>query len=495
MKLSIFTFFTILMTAFGFCDTDSTHVKTKVHAVTVYPEGAQITREIKLTHRIGKSILIFDDLPYDISQDNLQLACNKLKHIQSLKLEKVYGTSKQRPKAILDLEQRIEDIKLEGKRLKTKLELLKQEQKLLSNNNKLNSTSNTIPLAELKQTVEYFNRKMESIENKKLDIALKKEELKDEVKAINKKLQGLYNVRKKNTSRLIVTIDNKTSKPTDYTLSYYHAYAGWEPSYDFRVEQIDKPLTADYNATVFQSTGEDWKDIKLTLATIEPILNEQIKELEPWVLEQRNASHEVAVPTPKPVPTHTITYSPTGSGTSLRGTITDDATGETIPMANVVVKSGQTIIQGGATDFDGNYVISPLGPGTYNIEISYIGYATQNITGVIISPSKSTQLNVELEEEGEILGEIQLSYEAPIIDPDKTGTVYTREHFQNGRDGYYSGTRTPRTPKKTQAPKVNINSIVDNILKDLKQDISYPEFTLDAPFTILADHKQTHVRI
>ncbi len=111
---------------------------------------------------------------------------------------------------------------------------------------------------------------------------------------------------------------------------------------------------------------------------------------------------------------------------SLRGSVTDAGTGETIPMANVVVKSGQTIVQGGATDFDGDYIISPLSPGTYNVEISYIGYATQNFTGVTISPSKSTQLDVKLPEAGEVMDVVDLIYKAPIIDPDKTGAVVTQ---------------------------------------------------------------------
>lgn len=59
---------------------------------------------------------------------------------------------------------------------------------------------------------------------------------------------------------------------------------------------------------------------------------------------------------------------------SLRGTVTDKNTAEVIPMANVIVKQGTTAINGGATDFDGNYVISPLNPGLYDVEVSFVGY-------------------------------------------------------------------------------------------------------------------------
>lgn len=95
-------------------------------------------------------------------------------------------------------------------------------------------------------------------------------------------------------------------------------------------------------------------------------------------------------------------------------------------MANVVVKSGQNVVQGGSTDFDGKYIISPLSPGTYNVEISFIGYATKKVSGVIISPAKSTQLDVQLSEEGTMIDEVIVVWEEPIIDPDKTGTTVTK---------------------------------------------------------------------
>ena len=47
-----------------------------------------------------------------------------------------------------------------------------------------------------------------------------------------------------------------------------------------------------------------------------------------------------AAPTVKPILT--------SNTPSIRGTITDESTGEVIPMANVVVKSGHTIVQGGS---------------------------------------------------------------------------------------------------------------------------------------------------
>ena len=59
----------------------------------------------------------------------------------------------------------------------------------------------------------------------------------------------------------------------------------------------------------------------------------------------------------------------TAQGT-IRGTITDGTTGETVPFANVLVVETQT---GTTSDLDGAYEVR-LDAGTYNLEFSFLGY-------------------------------------------------------------------------------------------------------------------------
>ena len=56
---------------------------------------------------------------------------------------------------------------------------------------------------------------------------------------------------------------------------------------------------------------------------------------------------------------------------TLTGTVTDAASGDPLPGANVIIE-GQPY--GGATDLDGAYTIEGVPPGTYNVTASVIGY-------------------------------------------------------------------------------------------------------------------------
>ena len=68
----------------------------------------------------------------------------------------------------------------------------------------------------------------------------------------------------------------------------------------------------------------------------------------------------------------------------IKGTITDGTNNETIPFANIYIEQTQS---GVASDLDGNYIVSNLKPGIYNIIYSFVGYQSKSIAEVIVNPN------------------------------------------------------------------------------------------------------------
>jgi TonB-dependent SusC/RagA subfamily outer membrane receptor len=56
----------------------------------------------------------------------------------------------------------------------------------------------------------------------------------------------------------------------DLTVSYLTMAAHWEPAYDLKVTGVSDPLQLTYKARVVQSSGIDWKKVKLSLSTSLP---------------------------------------------------------------------------------------------------------------------------------------------------------------------------------------------------------------------------------
>ncbi|MCB0795500.1 MAG: carboxypeptidase-like regulatory domain-containing protein [Flavobacteriales bacterium] len=117
-----------------------------------------------------------------------------------------------------------------------------------------------------------------------------------------------------------------------------------------------------------------------------------------------------------------------GSG-SLKGTVKDKDTGEPLPFVNVVVENKGTQVAGGATDFDGNYFVKPIDPGSYDVIVSFVGYQPLKQTGVVINSNKITFLDLNLTQGIELTEFEVIQYNVPLIDRDggASGGTVTRE--------------------------------------------------------------------
>ena len=115
---------------------------------------------------------------------------------------------------------------------------------------------------------------------------------------------------------------------------------------------------------------------------------------------------------------------------TLKGVISDVMSGEPIPFANVVIEKGGNQYAGTTTNFDGQYTIKPIEPGSYSVKATFVGYQTIEITGVIISANKITFQDVKLQE-GVALGEIKIiEYKKPLLDQDNlSGETKTAEEI------------------------------------------------------------------
>ena len=89
---------------------------------------------------------------------------------------------------------------------------------------------------------------------------------------------------------------------------------------------------------------------------------------------------------------------------NLKGNITDKSTREPLTGATVQVM-GTTL--GAVADMDGNYQLN-LKPGTYTLQVSYIGYKTEVVEGLTVGQTDMV-MNFELSADTEVLGEVTVT--------------------------------------------------------------------------------------
>lgn len=108
-------------------------------------------------------------------------------------------------------------------------------------------------------------------------------------------------------------------------------------------------------------------------------------------------------------------------GSAIKGKVLDED-GNPIPFVNVYVTVGGNFI-GDDTDMNGDFKISGLTNGTYDVTVSSIEYDNHVVTGVSVEPDKTRILDdIIMGAEGNLLtGVVVTTWTEPLIDPEDPG--------------------------------------------------------------------------
>ncbi len=102
-----------------------------------------------------------------------------------------------------------------------------------------------------------------------------------------------------------------------------------------------------------------------------------------------------------------VSIAGTAQNGTIRGTVIDDKTGETLIGVAVMLDGTST---GTSTDLDGNYNLT-VPAGTYTLAFSYISYTTKKVSDVIVKDGEVTIIDLRLAGETEAIGEVTVTAE------------------------------------------------------------------------------------
>ena len=367
-----------------------------------------------------------------------------------------------------------------------------QKKKLLLSNSDFSSANSGVNLEELKQAATYFSQQLKDIEMKRLRFEQQKAALKHEIDSIQNRIYRLQNVKPEPTGEVVVKVDSKKAGNSEITIKYFVGAAGWTPAYDIRVKDVNRPLILSVKAEVNQSTGEDWDDVKLTLATDSPKKSNRKPTLAAWYLGFQNYAYS-GYGRNRPY-NEQETYIGYGAG-ALKGRVFDSETEEPLAFANIVIEDNENMVGGATSDFDGNYIIKPVPPGVYDLTATYMGYKTLKVNNLIINPDQITFYDLGLEASAtELEAVVVTDYKIPLINKDKTvsGGTFTANdirgvHRRSG-GGAYSADNGSSNVRGARADGVRVRgsaSIPDVAIKQHK--ISNIKYEIENPYTIPSD--------
>lgn len=417
--------------------------KSTIKEVTVYRTGAQVTSESAVNLPAGVSEVYLTGLSPLIDQNSIQVSGLKDASILSISYSVNYVDKKADTGKMKLLEAQLAQKRRDYSLLQNLMTGLREEQTLLTSNRALKGEQQSLTVQQVTAFAQYYRERHSAIQTEIYDATIKSNALNKEINDLQQEYNKLTSESREQRGEILVKIDAPAQVALSLVTKYNVSQAGWFPIYDIKTQGIKQPLSIFYKAHVYQQTGEDWTDVKVTLSTGDPNVNNMKPEVLPQYLNFIQA-YPVAQASAR---NYSYKHNPTIK--RVTGMVSDRS--GPIPGVNVIEQGTGNVA---VTDMNGQYTLNVTSG--QNIEYSFIGMQTQ------VLPIYAAQMNVTMEEDAMELQEVVVqSYRGSRKDKSETASIQSLQ----GQIAGLSINTSDHQPGTGDVKEMGITNVVFKIAK------------------------------
>jgi uncharacterized protein (TIGR02231 family) len=266
--------------------------QSRIDAVTVYPQGAEITRIAEVSIAAGEHTLVLDDLPGEIDPQSIRVEgeAGDAVEIGSVDSRVVHVTSEvETAGRRRQIEDTIETLRDETASLDQILQNVEYQRELIQDLARKPFTVGNpaekelrVDSAELGNLFDLVAGRLQALDRTALDARIRKRAIEKEIGDLQKQLGELA---PRQVVKAVVTVNLNSAADTagTFRVKYRVHNAGWRPFYDARLDMpedgTEPTLALVRRAEIVQNTTESWDGVGLTLSTARPVGATQVPEL------------------------------------------------------------------------------------------------------------------------------------------------------------------------------------------------------------------------
>ncbi|RYD82737.1 MAG: mucoidy inhibitor MuiA family protein, partial [Sphingobacteriales bacterium] len=255
-------------------------ITSTINEVTVYLQGALVNRNVQATLTPGTTELIIENLSNFIDERSVVLEGGGDVTILSVNYRLNHTKIQEDNAAGKAIRTEMDSAKMKLAYLQNERVVLEEELQMLRENYKITSKGTFIE--DLEDAADFIRTRAVQVRNKIVQMATQEQALNTKVTNLQKQLAENGNDNKMPSGELVVKLSASSYTKANFTLKYFVTNAGWIPTYTLRADDMNQPMALSYDAIVKQLTGEQWKNVKLTLTTGTPSNGNLRPEFNTW---------------------------------------------------------------------------------------------------------------------------------------------------------------------------------------------------------------------
>lgn len=425
-------------------------IETKVSEVTVFIEGAQITRQKKIEFSEGTTWLNFNKLSPFIDAKSIQVKANGDITVLSVNHQQNFLNELEKSDEINRIVSQITDIESKLELEKTHLEIINEKLVFLKENRVIGGKNTELSVTNFKEASDFYGTQLTNLMLKKIERNKTLKKLSEKKIKLSTQLKTISGKKEFAMGEILVKVKAKRKASASIEISYLVNNAGWYPTYDVRAKSVNEPVEIVYKANVRQDTKIDWNNVKIRFSSSNPNSSGVAPELKTYFLDYNSFP---------PVYNTSINF--------VSGQVTD-LDNQSIPGVSIMVP-GTTI--GAVTDINGKYSITIPTNSDY-LNFSFIGFKSRTL------PITGSVINAKMEEDVLALDEVVVVNDDLELESD----------ISNALQGRVSGL-TIRGSSKIKSR--NAESIAVPFQK--KENQTTIDFEIKTPYSVKSDNKSYSV--
>lgn len=284
-----------------------------IKEVLMYNDRAQVTRRAEIKIPSGETLYKISSLPVELLDETLRASFPESKDLNISSVNSyVELTTNYNDSSIQELKEKILEKEKQKKFLDGKLFSILKERSLNSDfeNLTLSSISRNAAYTKSEQEIfswrdsfEFFKNKYLKLEKVYHDYKKELDLVKEELALLDQKLDRIISRSGKSFRITEIKVVNSSPREIIYPIqiSYLVRKAQWNPVYNITLSENGQ-IEVEYVAEIRQESGENWKNVKISLSTAEPrkaqvrpkIYGSQLMNIETQNKKDRFFSYEKA---------------------------------------------------------------------------------------------------------------------------------------------------------------------------------------------------------
>lgn len=270
-------------------------LSSDVSAVTLYPQGATIVRQVPFEIEAGTHELVLTDLPRSVQLENVRVSLEGAilgavtgrrdyvpprSDVERAEVTAAEAEVERLEGELRSAERDVAAIRLESEAAQARIVFLQG----LGTGDVAAAKS----AEELRKLGEMIGEEVLLARQAAFEAEARAEAedraLKDLREALEKARKVLAALETEEDERAMLSVMATSDEAVSgvMTVTYLSYDAGWMPTYDMRLDKRGGTLAITRGAMIAQHTGEDWRGVDLTLSTVRPSEQIEPREVHPW---------------------------------------------------------------------------------------------------------------------------------------------------------------------------------------------------------------------